>query len=185
METVNSMKQKLISEEQLNYVTRGVVTDATLRAFTEAYWRKSAFLKLMAALIAILVVTGAWFLTHGEWFELIVNLLLIAGMIAALQVSRKRAVRVYEQEHSDPQYEEEAPYMTGYTDTFVYTENQRKFLYAEVAYEDIRCLYETEQYLFLLTKDAKIIETFLECLSKEEEQELLAFLKQKGVKKKW
>ncbi len=178
------MKQKLISEEQLKFVTEGMVTDVTLRAFTDVYWRKSSFLKLITVLIALLVFTGVWFLTHGEWFELVVNVLLIVGMIAAFQVSRRRAVRVYEQEHSASRYQEESQYMTGYTETFVYTENRQKSLYAEVSYEDIRCAYETEQYLFLLTKDAKIVETFLECLSKDEEKELLAFLKQKGVKKK-
>ncbi len=179
------MKQEVCTEDQLNYVTRGRVTQETQRAFTDVYWRKSTYLKVLTVLILVLVLCGAWFLTDGDWFSLIVDILLIAALIAAFSFSRRRAVRVYDYRHASGGTTEDADYMTGYADTFVYTENQSRHTCARVPYEEIRYVYETGRYLFLLTTNAAFIETFFDQLSKEDQRGLLAFLKQKGVKKKW
>ncbi len=179
------MKQEVCAEDQLKYVTKGWVTQETQRAFTDVYWRKSTYLKILSGLILLLVLCGAWFLTDGDWFSLVVDIVLIAALIAAFSFSRRRAVRVYDYRHASGSEPEDAAYMTGYADTFVYTENQSRHTCARVPYEDIRYVYETGKYLFLLTRDAAFIETFFDQLSTEDQKGLLAFLKQKGVKKKW
>ncbi len=178
------MEQEQYSEDQLKFVTRGVVSEDTQRAFTDVYWRRSTYLKVIVVIVAALLCFTVWFLTHGEWFNAILGLVLIVGLIAAFQVSRNRAVRVYEQRHTGTKGANAAEYMTGYTDDFVYTENRENGTCAGVPYSGIRCYYQTDQYLFLLTNGSTFVETFFDHLSKEEQKELLAFLKQKGVKKK-
>ncbi len=179
------MKQAKVSEDELRYVTTGVVTDETQRAFTDIYWRKSTYLKVLSTLIAVLALGSAWYVTHGEWFYLIVNIALIVALIAAFNVSRRRAVRVYDLQHNSRYVSDAAEYMTGYGDTFVYTENRQQNTSAQVPYEEIQCAYRTDKYLFLLTKQSTFTETFLDRLSKEDQEGLLSFLKEKGIKKKW
>jgi len=178
------MSQEKINEDELKFVTNGILSRDTYAALTDLSMRKSVLTKVLAIVYLVLIVCGIWSVVHRIWGYLalcgggilIFSIVLILNRNRSINISIRRAREVYGTG--------ELEILTGFTEDVAYLEHKQVDTCFGIAYSDLSCMYETPRYIFLITKGMQFLTVFKDCLTDAERAALIDFLGEKGVRKK-
>jgi hypothetical protein len=169
-----------VKEADLNYVTNGTIDANLFRALVDVTLRKSALIKFLAVVYVFYLICGIWGIVQHSatvvlccvGFWILFTILLLWKRNHSIKLSLRRMREVYGAES--------VGYRTGFTDELICGEN--KLLEGKnvaVTYADLKRIYDTRQYIFLITKGSQCIAVFKNELTEDECKTLLAFLKEK------
>lgn len=178
------MAQEKIDEADLKFVTRGTISRDIYKIINDFALRKDVLTKILLAVYLVLVICLIWSAIHRVWLYILCCAVGILVFSIVIVMNRNRAINISVQRIRELYGTDAIECMSGFNGEIVYNENKCSDTCIAVAYEDIKFMYHTKRFLFLMTKGSQFITVFLDCLSDEEQKSLLVFLKQKGIQEK-
>ncbi len=178
------MSQEKIDENDLKFVTKGTISRDIYKIINDLALRKNVLIKILLLVYLVLVICLIWSALHRVWLYIVccVGGILVFSLV--IIINRNRAINISIQRIREIYGTDSIECMTGFNDEIIYYENKCNDTCIAVTYKDIKYMYDTKKFLFLMTKGSQFITVFKDCLSTEEQKSLFNFLKQKGIREK-
>lgn len=168
--------QENIKKDDLKFVTYGSLSRDVYKELVDISMKKNNLMKILAAVYTVLIACAIWSVCHDimEYVVICVAALLIFGI--AVICKRNHSIKISVRRIHELYGTDAIDYMTGFTDDFIYGENKFQVGgYVAISYDNIRCLYNTKQFLFIVTKGSQFLTVFKDCLSDDEQKNFLIF----------
>jgi hypothetical protein len=173
------MTQENVNKDELKFVTRGMVDRNFYKEFVDVILRKSILIKIVGAMYILFLACSIWAVCHQVTEYVVICVVAVILFSTTILIKRNSSINVSVQQVRELCGTDSAEMMSGFADDFIYIENFFTGKNNTHLYHDIKSIYKTKHYIFLVTKGRIILPIFKTCLTEEELKELFAFLKSK------
>lgn len=172
--------QKNAEENDLRFVTSGVISRDVYTAATDAILKKGKFGKIMTAVYLLVLICMVVSVCYRLAFQTALCVFLLVVYSFLVVFVRNRNINLAVRRMQEVYGANSVECRTGFLDDFVYGENlTQEGISVTISYSDIKRVFDTHKYLIVLTKGFQYLVVFKDCLSEGDLNELKAFLKGK------
>ena len=169
---------------KIRFLTEGVFSRDTIKEFVDFTLRRNILLILAAVCCLEVFLCGIYSLTRHLTSLAAVCFVFIVLAAAAVMAIRRNKINISVHRITEVYGTDTITCRTWFTDEMFISESIPESRQVRIRYGDISCMYETNRYVFFLTKGKQFSAVFKENLTNDEKTELFQFLKEKGIRKR-